>query len=76
LSVQNIGHFGPYIFITANTNQLVWLSTFIGNINNSYTLDYLWSTAKFFDFDFLPLDKLPEISISNQPITQKIGSGS
>lgn len=59
------------MFIAANANMMIWVMTFIGNISNEYSTEYLRSSFKFFDENFLPLDQLPAFSVSNNPITQK-----
>jgi len=65
------------MFIAANANQLIRISTFIGtgDVWNNYTAMYLWSTTQWFDVSFLPANELPAITISNTPITIKKSSG-
>jgi hypothetical protein len=40
-SVSSLISFGSFMFIAANSNQLIRVSTFIGSIRNNYTLDFL-----------------------------------
>ena len=69
-SISSISTMGATLFISANMNQIVWFASFIGYVNNEYSLEYLWSTSKFLDYDFLPLNKLPKVTISNVEINQ------
>lgn len=42
----------------------------VGNITNVYLME-LWSKGYTIDLDWIPYDKLPAISISNQPVKSK-----
>jgi hypothetical protein len=63
-SLQSVGSLGPSLFIGANANHLIRISTFIGKITNEYSLDFLRSSLIILDNQWISFKYFPYIANS------------
>ena len=63
-SISNLASLGPAMFISSNANMLTRLASFIGNISNDFSSEYLKSSSHFLDTNLVPLNIFPELNFA------------